>query len=399
MESESRRTSVSDYYGKHLKSCADLRTSTCCPSDAVPEAHKEILSKLHPETISRFYGCGSPVPDSLEGATVLDIGCGTGRDAYLTSPLVGPSGKVIGIDMTDSQLELARQHQDYHARVLLGEGIPSNVEFRKGIIEDLRACGIEDESVDIVISNCVCNLCANKLEVWREVARVLKEGGEFYFSDTYADRRLSPEAQAHEVLVGECLGGALYLEDYRRIMKEAGFSDIRFVSSAPIEVIDKDLAKLVPDVKFFSITSRAFKIKGLEDRREDYGQTATLVSDSKTCVRLDVDNFFSKGAPVPVDANTALMLQKSRYAKLFKVTEKGPHAGLFYQRVEGGAVYNMLAKALPNSASSKLTGVANGTSSASQDASASSPCCGPSGSKERDGAANVEEKVTKSGCC
>lgn len=93
------------YYGETLQSSADLRTSACCTASAMPKSLREILPLLHTEVKDRFYGCGSPIPPLLEDATVLDLGCGAGRDVYLLSKLVGESGSVIGVDMTPQQLE------------------------------------------------------------------------------------------------------------------------------------------------------------------------------------------------------------------------------------------------------------------------------------------------------
>lgn len=339
---DNRHAQVSEYYGSTLKSSSDLRTSACCPIDAVPTEHRAILERVHPEVRDRFYGCGSPLPDALKGAVVLDLGCGTGRDVYLASALVGPNGRVIGIDMTDAQLDVARKHQEFHARELLGDGARSNVEFRKGLIEDLAGAGIESESVDVVISNCVCNLAPDKRKVFSEVFRVLSEGGELYFSDIYADRRLTPEAQADPVLVGECLGGALYIQDFRRIMAQVGFNDIRLVSCAPVVLNDESLLRLVPGVNFYSITCRAFKISSLEDRREDYGQTATYTSCCGDGLKLDAQYAFSKKEPRPVDANTAAILTTSRYSSKFTVTERGRHRGLIEPAMEGGAIAALL---------------------------------------------------------
>jgi arsenite methyltransferase len=332
------RSSVSDYYGVTLQSTADLKTSACCPVGSAPAEHRAILAKIHPEVRDRFYGCGSPIPDYLSGATVLDLGCGTGRDVYLASALVGKAGKVVGIDMTDNQLEVARRHQAYHAEALHGPGEPSNVEFRKGVIEDLAAACVEDDSVDVVISNCVCNLSPDKPAVFREVARVLRTGGEFYFSDIYADRRLSSEAQADPVLVGECLGGALYIQDFRRALAAAGLPDVRIVSCAPVILHDPTLTSLVPNVNFYSITIRAFKIPGLEDRAESYGQTATYISCCGSGLKLDATHNFPRGVPVPVDANTAAILTISRYARRFSVSPPGPHEGLANSSLEGGTI-------------------------------------------------------------
>jgi arsenite methyltransferase len=404
------RASVSDYYGATLQSTADLKTSACCPVDSAPAEHRSILSKIHPEVLDRFYGCGSPIPDNLTGATVLDLGCGTGRDVYLASALVGKNGKVIGVDMTDVALDVARRHRAFHADALLGPGELSNVEFRNGVIENLAAAGVTDSSVDVVISNCVCNLSPDKPAVFKEVARVLRDGGEFYFSDIYADRRLSLEAQSHPVLVGECLGGALYIQDFRRAMAAAGLPDVRVVSCAPVAIQEPTLSALVPGVNFYSITVRAFKAAGLEDRAESYGQTATYTGLCGSELKFDATHNFPKGVAVPVDANTATILSSSRYSKCFTVTERGPHEGLADAAVEGGAIaalvnleLNVWPKAgeccQPGVAPNKDVKVATGACSSppsargSEDGVVSGGCCQPPA------APSHALKVASGSCC
>ena len=99
------------YYGQIIKSTKDLKTKACCcDGEPMSPAVREILGAIDHEILSRSYGCGSPIPEALEGCTVLDLGCGAGRDVYLVSRLVGPEGFVIGVDMTDEQLEVARRH-------------------------------------------------------------------------------------------------------------------------------------------------------------------------------------------------------------------------------------------------------------------------------------------------
>jgi SAM-dependent methyltransferase len=175
--------SVKDYYGRVLQSSTDLKTSACCIGDELPRHHKAILAEIEDEVLARFYGCGSPLPPGLEGAVVLDLGCGSGRDAYLASKLVGAEGRVIGVDMTDEQLDVARRHES--AQMKRFGFVEPNVDFRQGYIEDLAAAGVEDESVDVVISNCVINLSPDKERVFSEIFRVLKPGGELYFSDVF----------------------------------------------------------------------------------------------------------------------------------------------------------------------------------------------------------------------
>ncbi len=263
--------SVRHYYGQVLKSSSDLKTSACCSIDSVPTHLKPLIAALHPEVVERFYGCGSPLPPALEGCTVLDLGCGSGRDCYLLSKLVGEEGRVIGVDMTPEQLEVATRHRDWHADRFGYQN--SNVEFLYGHIENLATLGIADNSIDVVVSNCVINLSPEKAQVMAEIFRVLKPGGELYFSDVFADRRIPANLRNDPVLLGECLGGALYWEDFRRILFDLGCLDVRTVKQNPITLDDPAVAAKIGMVKFRSVNVRAFKMP-LEDRCEDYGQVA-----------------------------------------------------------------------------------------------------------------------------
>lgn len=384
MDPDTQRRVVATYYGKTLQSNKDLKTSACCPTDSVPKSHRAYLAKLHPDVTSKFYGCGSPIPSSLSGTTLIDLGCGTGRDAYLASALVGTSGKIIGIDMSPGQLSVASAHRQFHAEAFFGPGASSNVEFRSGYIEDLRSASVEDAVADVVISNCVCNLSPDKHAVFAEVARVLVEGGEFYFSDVYADRRLSEEARCNEVLVSECLGGALYIDDFRRTMADVGFHDIRVVSVSPVALQDPTLLTLVPDVTFYSLTIRAFKVPGLEDRREDYGQVATYTSSCGDGLRLDIDFNFEKGVAVPVDANTAAILQASRFKSEFSITPKGGHRGQFRSRWANTSGDSVIACFRPASSVPSSENILSGNPKCSPAKDSKPACCAPDPSIRRD---------------
>ena len=105
---------VKDYYGQQLRSSADLKTTACCDPSSVPSWLKPLLSRIHPEVLSRYYGCGLVCPPLLEGRRVLDLGSGSGRDVYALAQLVGERGEVVGVDMTDEQLAVARSHQAFH---------------------------------------------------------------------------------------------------------------------------------------------------------------------------------------------------------------------------------------------------------------------------------------------
>ena len=332
MEATFTHDDVRTYYGETLASTADLKTTACCSDEAVPKHHKPILSRLPDEVMSKFYGCGSPIPPALEGCTVLDLGCGTGRDAFVAAALAGPTGRVIGVDMTPEQIDVAQRHRQPVADAL-GHPAPTT-EFVLGTMEDLGALGIEDGSVDVVISNCVLNLAPDKGPVFREIDRVLKVGGELYVSDVFVDRRLPHAVRRDPVLVGECLGGALYTEDFRRMMAEMGWQDIRTVTERPVEVEDPALRDMLGNARFTSATVRAFKLPDLvEDRCEDYGQVATYrggVEGQRHTFTLDDHHVFEAGRPMRVCGNSAAMVQATRYGRYFDVAgDRSVHFGLF----------------------------------------------------------------------
>ncbi len=321
---------LKDYYGKILQHKNDLKTSACCTEEALPDEIKRLIGKIDDEIIARFYGCGSPIPAALEGRTVLDLGCGTGRDVYIASQLVGPKGKVIGVDITDEQLAVARKHLDGQMK-RFGYEKP-NVEFKKCFIEDMKEGGIADNSVDVVISNCVINLSPDKKAVFSEIFRVLKPGGELYFSDVFSGRRIPAELIDDQILHGECLSGAMYVEDFRRMMREMGCADHRVVSSRSIEVDDRSVYEKIGMIDFYSITVRAFKLE-MEDICEDYGQVATYLGTLPGLPHffdLDDHHKFITGKPMLVCGNTADMVGATRFAKHFRVEgDKSVHYGPF----------------------------------------------------------------------
>jgi SAM-dependent methyltransferase len=177
-----------------------------------------------PEGANLGLGCGNPVAiASLSpGETVLDLGSGAGFDAFLAVAKVGKAGRVIGVDMTDEMLEKARENAK--------KGGYTNVEFRKGDIEDLP---LEDEEVDVVISNCVINLAPDKGKVFKETYRVLKPGGRLMVSDVVLTKPLPDELKNDEELLSGCVAGAILKQDYLNLLKKAGFDKITIHKETP----------------------------------------------------------------------------------------------------------------------------------------------------------------------
>ena len=223
---------VQRYYGQVLGGTADLQTDACSTAEAPSPRLKRALANVHDEVLARYYGCGLIAPLALRGARVLDLGCGSGRDAYVLAQLVGEAGSVTGVDATPEQLAVAERHRDWH-RARFGYA-RDNVTFLEGDIARLNALPLAEASFDVIVSNCVINLVEDKAAVFAAAHRLLKSGGEMYFSDVYADRRPPPGLMADPVLRGECLAGALYWNDFLSLAKAASFGDPRLVSDRPL---------------------------------------------------------------------------------------------------------------------------------------------------------------------
>ncbi len=196
--------------------------SSCCggPNEAAVTGDlysAEQVAGLPEEAVLASLGCGNPTAliDLRAGETVLDLGSGGGIDVLLSARRVGPNGFVYGVDMTDEMLALALENK--------AKAGVSNVAFLKGRIEDIP---LPTNSVDVVISNCVINLAADKSVVLRDAFRVLKPGGRFAVSDVVAEGAVPPDLRRNmEAWVG-CLAGALEIETYERLLREAGFEDV-----------------------------------------------------------------------------------------------------------------------------------------------------------------------------
>ena len=230
MKNESITTAVEEHYAAVARGEA---SSCSAPLDHVARSigySDEELALAGDANLG--LGCGNPLAltEIVPGMTVLDLGSGAGFDAFLAWNRVGPTGRVIGVDMTDDMLALARQNAEKRGA--------ANVEFRKGFIESLP---VESASVDYVISNCVINLSPDKPSVFREIARVLKPGGRFAVSDIVLLRPLPEElARSVSAYVG-CIAGASLLTDYLATALDAGLRDL----SIPRIAVGADLMAIL----------------------------------------------------------------------------------------------------------------------------------------------------------
>jgi len=323
---------VKDYYGKQLQTSDDLATNACrTPASSKMSKHvRQALSMVHDEVVAKYYGCGIVVPSCLDGMHVVDLGSGSGRDCFALSKLVGENGSVVGIDMTEEQVHVANKYIDHHTKVF--EFTKPNVRFVKGVIEDLTAAGIKDNSVDIVISNCVLNLCKDKRKVLQECYRVLKSGGEFYFSDVYCDRVLDEEAKNHTLLWNDCVSGALSWEEFNKLCKEVGFSIPRVHSGHKFNVCKPEFKKILGDAKFASVTYRLFKLKESSEDSKKIVYDGKLIGCDHS-LKFDYHYEFKTEEAKFVDGETWKIINQSRYNTYF-TNEKAPCCATFYKTKE-----------------------------------------------------------------
>jgi arsenite methyltransferase len=231
------KQNVREAYGKIAQekgSCCGA-SSSCCGGNPATESASKLVGytddelKAIPEGADLGLGCGNPVAlaSLREGETVLDLGSGPGMDCFLAASRVGKTGRVIGVDMTPDMLDRARRNA--------AKGDYGNVEFRLGEIENLP---VADNTVDVVISNCVINLCQDKKRVFGEIYRVLRPGGRLMVSDIVLNKEL-PETLKNSVEAYTCcIGGAALKSDYLQVIKAAGFQDVN--------VVDESISYLQP---------------------------------------------------------------------------------------------------------------------------------------------------------
>jgi SAM-dependent methyltransferase len=248
--SDSIHETVRERYAAKAKTGSCCDSSDCCQTPGNKLYPLELLEGL-PADISDFsLGCGNPIAIASlnKGETVLDLGSGGGLDCFLAAKQVGETGHVIGVDMTPEMIEKA------HANA--GRMNLPNVEFRQGYLEQLP---VEDDSIDVVISNCVINLTPDKFKVFGEIQRVLKPGKRVAISDVVSNGPVPKALKENVEAWGDCLGGALEIKEYTRGLQEAGFENIKI---EPKDAGGKILSKMPFGVPFSALITATKPVKG-----------------------------------------------------------------------------------------------------------------------------------------
>lgn len=325
---------------RYSQAARAAEASLCCPVDYDPRYLKVIPS----EVIERDYGCGDPSRWVHPGETVLDLGSGTGKICFIASQVVGPAGRVIGVDMTDDMLEVARRN----APVVAERIGHANVEFRKGRIQDLaldlerldselRIAPVTDangwmateataarlrrehplvpaESVDVVVSNCVLNLVEPQLkaQMFAELFRVLRKGGRAVISDIVSDESVPAELQRDPALWSGCISGALTERDFLAAFEQAGFHGIELVK------YDAQPWRTVQGIEFRSVTVRAYK--GKQGPCLERRQAVIYKGPGKEFVD-DDGHRFRRGVREALCEKTFQLIKAGHYGSAFELIE------------------------------------------------------------------------------
>jgi SAM-dependent methyltransferase len=325
---------------RYADASKEVEANLCCPVDYDPQFLKAIPS----EVIEKDYGCGDPSKWLNPGETVLDLGSGTGKICFIASQVVGPTGKVIGVDMTDDMLEVARRNAP-----IVAENIGhSNVEFVKGRIQDLKldleafneklsnnpVCSVEDflvsetvaselrqsaplipdESVDVVVSNCVLNLVEPELkkQLFEEIFRVLKVGGRAVISDIVSDELVPDHMAANDDLWSGCISGSLTESDFLKAFENEGFYGVELVK------FETQPWQTHEGIEFRSITVQAFK--GKEGPCLDRNQAVIYKGPFKEVLDDDGHRLF-RGERMAVCEKTFNLYSKAPYQDSFEFIE------------------------------------------------------------------------------
>src|SRR5947208_9573376 len=337
LQSQGTETIVRRRYAAGAKQRAE---ELCCPVDY----QSEYLKVVPQEVIERDYGCGDPSCYLREGETVLDLGSGTGKICFIAAQIVGPRGKIIGIDMTDEMLEVARRNAP-----IVAERIGyANVEFRKGRIQDLaldlelldrelknspitdaasflaadqlaeelqlKHALIATESIDVVVSNCVLNLVEpkSKRELFDEIFRVLKKGGHAVISDIVSDEKVPEKMQSDPELWSGCISGAFTEDGFLAAFEKAGFYGIQILKR------DADPWRTVQGIEFRSVTIEAFKGK----QGECFERNQAVIYRGPFKEVLDDDNHrIERGKRYAVCDKTYHLYKRAPYREFFELVD------------------------------------------------------------------------------
>ncbi|XP_059142581.1 arsenite methyltransferase-like [Physella acuta] len=311
MNEETSQQIVKQMYKTLIES---LTLDTRLNIEAVPSYAIEILSKISPRSRKTYDGSAIFIPDAIEGARVLDIGCGGGSLSFVLSKLVGPAGYVVGVDFSEDFIQLCQEETAYHMKEW-GYSKP-NCEFICSDVEKLL--DFQLEPFDVIVSNGLMCLVHNKGKVIQIISRLLKEGGEFYNSDIFSDTKQCEEVKATPLFCCYGLSGAMVWSDLKELTGPYGFSDPYLLYAADTFQFGTEKNKL--DLRGVSYVCAVYRLIKLVP--ESTGQGAIVsyngnYEKSQDFLKWDVDTIFKKDVPIKIDGYFASLLAKTKFARFF----------------------------------------------------------------------------------
>jgi len=295
------RATVREFYGAAAE---EPVAALCCPT----KYDDSTIAHIPQDVLDRFYGCGSPMTSAgiKSGEVVIDLGSGAGIDVFIAAKFVGPTGKAIGVDMTEQMLAVARENQP---RVATSLGYDA-VEFREGFLEQIP---IDSKSADLVTSNCVVNLSPDKPRVFAEMWRILNDHGRILISDIVSERRVPPHLKTNSQLWGQCIVGALTQEEFLAELEQAGFYGL--------EILKKTYWKDVEGFPFFSVTVRGYKFEKTSGCVFK-GHRAIYLGPAKAFVD-EEGHMFPRNEPYEICTDTVAKLSNPPYKGMFAILDPG----------------------------------------------------------------------------
>ncbi len=335
--------------------------------EGLPEHVAQVRGQLPMGLIKQSLDAGSVLPPVLEGCKIVILGCASPASVFVAAKLAGGQGKVTLVEPDAVKLAVAQEQHGYITELW---GF-ANIEFVQAELNELDF--IADDSIDVVVSNCAISGAPNKEHIFAQIYRILTTGGELFFRDLFTDRRPTEAFKKEAAQKSSTIAGALYIEDQRRMLNEAGWPNLRYFEfSAKLTLPSAQLRRFSQDVRFFTATIRAFKVPGLlTDICEEYGQTVIYnggIPGMEGGFVFDRKHTYGADQVCTVCNNPAAVLSTSRYREFFTVDgDRSHHLGACC----GGIL--------------KGVDLEHGTAPGSSCCCSSSGCCGDGGKEASDG--------------
>lgn len=306
--------SVSEFYNElNVK----LNFNTRVNSGDLTNRINDLIKQLSPETMKRYYGSGIVIPENIKGCRVLDIGCGSGSLVFILSKLVGPTGYVVGVDISSGLIDCCKQETEFHTKAW-GYDKP-NVEFHVGNAE--RLLDLKLGEFDMIVSNGVFCLVPDKQKAFNGVAQMLKPGGQFYLNDVVTQTNQPDSVKNDQKLFSLGTGGAMIWSDLKAFSAREGFTTPFLTQAAPVDIKNAEYRQQLSNAEYMCAAWRLFKLPAGASRGPATVTYLGNIEDYSDAFPWDFDLVFKKGEAVNVDADLATILSSTNFKNNFSFAD------------------------------------------------------------------------------